>query len=100
MISEKMRMRIVVIAETNPNHWLPKASSTCWPTPAAPMVWAMVLRLSMAAMALALSCLYFLNKVAGLNPSSSRMVIYDNGVDMSTASNMEQRNDTDNAPNR
>ncbi len=65
-ISEKMRMRMVVMADTNPNHWLPKSSVACAPTPAAPMVWEMVLSERMAAMGRVLSVLYCLNRAAGL----------------------------------
>ena len=74
IISEKTRIRMVVIALTTPNHALPKTIVACWPTPAAPMVLAMVLRLRMAAIGLDDSCLYCLNLTAGLYPSSSLIV--------------------------
>lgn len=57
---------MVVTAETTPNHSLPKTMDDCCPTPAAPMVCAIVFKESMEAMALELSLLYFLNNVAAL----------------------------------
>ena len=75
MISEKTRMRTVITAETTPNHWLPNSRVACRPTPAAPMVLAMVFRLRIAAMGRDEFCLYSLKSVAGLYPSSSRIVM-------------------------
>ena len=66
MISAKTRISMVVIALTRPNQALPKSRVACWPTPAAPMVLAMVLRLSIAAIGREDSCLYCLNRLAGL----------------------------------
>ena len=100
IISEKTRMRMVIMALTRPNQREPKRIFACWPTPAAPMVLAMVFKESMAAMGLEVSCLYRLKREAGLYPSSSRMVTYDIGVDMSVASRMEQRKEMAMAPKR
>ena len=100
IISEKTSISMVVTTLTSPNHLEPKTSVACAPTPAAPMVLAMVLSERMAAIGLELSCLNFLNLVAALYPSSSLMVIYEIGVDIRVASNTEHKNDTDIAPRR
>ena len=44
MISEKTRIRTVVMPLTSPNHLEPKTAVACAPTPAAPIVLAIVLR--------------------------------------------------------
>ena len=66
MISAKTRMRMVVIALTRPNHAEPKTKVAWRPTPAAPMVLAMVLSDRIAARGLEVSVLYFFISVAGL----------------------------------
>ena len=66
MISAKIRMSSVIRADTQPNHSAPKSRVACRPTPAAPMVLAMVLRARMAASGRALSSLYSRKRVAGL----------------------------------
>ena len=100
IISEKMRMDSVISADASPNQRLPNTSVTCAPTPAEPMVLAMVLSDRMAAMGRVLSVLYRLKRAAGAYPSSSRMVIYEMGVDISTDSRMEQRKEMRMAPSR
>ena len=57
------------------------------------MVFAIVFNERIAANGLSVSCLYFLNKTALLCPSSSRIVMYESGVDKRTDSSMEHRND-------
>ena len=66
MISEKTRMSSVVMADTQPNISEPHSSVACRPTPAAPMVLAMVFRARIAARGRALSSLYCMKRVAGL----------------------------------
>ena len=66
MISEKMRISSVVMADIQPKNTEPPMMVACMPTPAAPMVLAMVLRARMAASGRALSSLYCMNRVAGL----------------------------------
>ena len=91
MISETTRMRRVTTADITPTQVLPKARAVKTPTREAPKVLAMVFIARMAAIGLSMEVLYFLNRVAGRNPSSSLIVIYEMGVDMSTASRMLQR---------
>ena len=66
MISENTRIRMVIRALTSPNHSDPKMIVACRPTPAAPMVFAIVLSDRIAAIGREESCLYSLNRVAGL----------------------------------
>lgn len=49
IISEKIRIKMVRTAEAMPKNSLPKTFTACAPTPAAPIVLAMVLMESMAA---------------------------------------------------
>ena len=100
MISEKMRIRMVVIAEMRPNHSLPKTRAVCRPTPAAPMVLAMVLSERMAAMGLSMLSLRRRNSPAFLLPSSWSIVRYDTGVDIRTDSRTEQTKEMPIAPRR
>ena len=96
MISEKMRIRMVVIAEMRPNHSLPKTRAVCRPTPAAPMV----LSERMAAMGLSMLSLRRRNSPAFLLPSSWSIVRYDTGVDIRTDSRTEQTKEMPIAPRR
>ena len=100
MISEKMRMSRVITADTRPNHWLPKTCVACWPTPAAPMVLAIVLSDRMAANGRSVEVLYFLNRIAVLSPSSSFMMMNESGVESNEDSRVEQRKEMAIAPNR
>ena len=75
MISENTRISIVIMADTSPNHSLPKIIVAWRPTPAAPIVLAMVFSESIAAIGLSMFCLSLLNLAASLLPSSSLMVI-------------------------
>ncbi len=100
IISENTRISMVVNALTSPNHWEPNRIVACLPTPAAPMVFEIVLSERMAANALEGSCLYRLSLVAALRPSSSLKVMYEIGVLMRAASNMEQRKEVHRAQRR
>ena len=100
IISENTRISMVVNALTSPNHWEPNRIVACLPTPAAPMVFEIVLSERMAANALEGSCLYRLSLVAALRPSSSLKVMYEIGVLMRAASNIEQRKEMHRAPRR
>ena len=73
MISEKMRMSSVMMAETSPNHWLPNRMLACWPTPAAPTVFAIVFRERMAVRGRSGLSLSFAKMMAFRSPSSSFM---------------------------
>ena len=64
MISENTRMSIVVTALTSPNQWDPNTIVACLPTPAAPMVLAIVFSERIAARGRDESILYCLNFVA------------------------------------
>ena len=75
MISEMIRISKVIRALTRPNHCEPKSRVACRPTPAAPMVFAMVLSDRMAAMGREESVLNRFIRLAGLYPSSSRIVM-------------------------
>ena len=61
--------------ETSPNHSLPNSLVASIPTPAEPMVLAMVLRERMAASGLSVSVLKVRMSCADLAPSSSRKVM-------------------------
>ena len=56
---------MVVMADTKPNHLLPKTAVACIPTPAAPMVFAMVFSERIAAKGRPVSSLYALISFAG-----------------------------------
>ena len=71
IISEKMRINRVVTPDTTPNHASPNTTLVCKPTPAAPMVLAIVFNERMAASGFSGSVLYFLINEAFLSPSSS-----------------------------
>ena len=75
IISEKIRINIVTTAETIPKGILFNAIAACLPTPAAPIVLAMVFNDKIAAKGCSGDNLYFLNNVALRLPSSSRIVI-------------------------
>ena len=64
-ISAKTRISRVTMILTSPNHSEPNKIVACLPTPAEPMVFAMVLRESMAARGFSVSVLYFFISVAG-----------------------------------
>ena len=100
IISEKTRIRMVIIAETSPNHSLPKTMVACLPTPAAPRVLAIVLRESIAAIGRSMSSFIFSINFAFLSPSSTLAEMKEIGVDISTDSRREQRNDIAIAPKR
>ena len=99
-ISEKNRMRMVMMADTRPNHWLPNSWVACCPTPAAPMVLAMVLSDRIAARGRSGSCFIFRKSAAWASPSSCRIVMYEMGVESKVDSRREQRKDTAIAPRR
>ena len=100
IISENINISIVVMAETSPNHSFPNIRVVCLPTPAAPIVLAMVLRDRIAAIGLSISVFSFMNNSAFLSPSSSLILIKETGVDINTDSSSEHKKEIANAPNR
>src|SRR5690606_33464162 len=54
MISENIRIAMVKTAEIHPKYSSPKTKTACAPTPAAPTVWAIVLKESIAAKGLSI----------------------------------------------
>ena len=99
-ISANSSINRVKIPEMIPNQVLPNSSVACRPTPAAPIVLAMVFRERIAASGFSVSVLYSRNLVAGLYPCSFFIVMKESGVDNSTDSSMEQRNETSSVPMR
>lgn len=86
------------MAEMTPKYSSPNILTDSEPTPAAPIVCAMVFSESMAATGLSIFVLYFFNKDADRAPWLSFMEMKDMGVDSKTASRTEHKKESDNAP--
>ena len=99
-ISAKTRISRVNTAEMMPNQVLPKRMEAWRPTPAAPIVLAIVLSERIAANGFSVSVLYSRNFAAGLYPCSFFIVMKESGVESNTDSRMEQRNEIRSVPNR
>jgi hypothetical protein len=97
IISENTRIRSVKMAEIIPKYTSPKSLVAWAPAPAAPTVWAMVLRDSMAARGLSISSLKLRHRDANLGRLSSRLARYVGVRDNRVASSSEQRNETPSA---
>ncbi len=93
-------MRNVSMADTSPNTLSPHMFTACAPTPAAPIVWAMVFSDSIAAMGLSMLFLKSSRRAAVLLPSLSFIEMKEIGVDNNTDSSTEQMNDKNIAPKR
>lgn len=100
IISESTRMSSVRMAEMMPKYSSPNSFIDSAPTPAEPMVWAMVLSESIAPTGLSTLFLYCFISVAVVLPWFSFIEMNDMGVDKSTASRMEHKNDSAKAPER
>ena len=100
MISEITRINSVRMADINPKYSSPKSFIDSAPTPAEPMVWAMVLSERMAPTGRSTLFLYCFIKVAVLLLLVSFIEINDIGVDRSTASRTEHKRDSDRAPKK
>ena len=88
------------MADISPKYSSPKILIDSAPTPAEPMVWAMVLSDRMAPTGRSTLFLYRFIKVAVLLPSFSFIEMNDMGVDKSTASRMEHKKESAKAPKR
>lgn len=100
MISESTRINSVRMADISPKYSSPKSFIDSAPTPAEPMVCAMVLSERIAPTGRSTLFLYCFIKAAVLLPSVSFIEMNDIGVDRSTASRTEHKNDSDRAPNK
>src|SRR5690625_407295 len=100
MISEKIRMANVTSAAAMVTDAWPKTTWAWAPTPAAPKVWAMVLRLKMAASGRSMSCLSRRRRRPVRLPLSSSTAIWAGVMLKSAASRMEHKNETPTARNR
>ena len=100
MISESTSINNVRIAEIMPKYCSPKSLIDSAPTPAEPMVWAMVLSERIAPTGRSTLFLYRFISVAVLLPWFSFIEIYDIGVERSTASRTEHRKESDSAPKK
>ncbi len=93
-------MSTVSTAEMMPKYSSPKTLTASAPTPAAPIVWAMVFSERIAEMGLSISCFCRMSSGAYLAPSCSFMAMNDMGVESRTASRIEQRNEMASATER
>ena len=100
IISESTRMSRVRMAEIIPKYASPKTFTDSDPTPAAPIVWATVFRVRMAATGRSTFVLYFIMSDADFAPSLFFIEMNDTGVESNTASRTEHMNDTVSAPKR
>ena len=100
MISESTKINNVRIADINPKYSSPKSFIDSAPTPAEPMVCAMVLSERIAPTGRSTLFLYCFIKEAVLLPWLSFIEINDIGVDRSTASRTEHKKDSDRAPKK
>lgn len=98
MISESTRINSVRMADISPKYSSPKSFIDSAPTPAEPMVCAMVLSERIAPTGRSTLFLYCFIKAAVLLPPVSFMEMNDIGVDRSTASRTEHKKDSDRAP--
>ena len=98
MISESTRIRSVRMTEITPKYSSPKSFIDSAPTPAEPMVWAMVLSERIAPTGRSTLFLYRFIKEAVLLPWFSFIEMNDIGVDRSTASRTEHKKDSARAP--
>ena len=98
IISEKKRIINVIIAENRPNQTLPNTTVALAPAPTAPAVLAMVFKVKMAASEWStLSCFSRFKSAARLGRLSFRLSIYEGVTLNRTASDMEHRNERNNA---
>lgn len=100
IISESTRINSVRIADINPKYSSPKSFIDSAPTPAEPMVCAIVLSERMAPTGRSTLFLYYFIKTAVLLPWLSFIEMNDIGVDKSTASRTEHKKDSANAPKK
>ena len=100
MISDKTNISRVRIAEIMPKYASPNTFTDSDQTPAAPIVCAMVLSVSIAATGLSTLVLYFIIRAAFLAPCLSFIDMNDIGVESTTASRTEHINETASAPKR
>ena len=97
MISETKRIRSVRTAEVTASTSDPQRRCASAPTPAAPTVWAMVLRLRIAARGRSMCNLSARTRAPTLGRSCSSLARWDGVMLRSAASRIEQRNETPSA---
>ena len=90
MISENTKIRMVRIAEITPKYSAPNTFVASAPTPAAPIVCAIVFRQRMAEIGRSIFSLSFLSNFDPLAFSPSFIVTKEVGVESKTASRIEQ----------
>jgi hypothetical protein len=100
IISEKIRIASVRIAEITPKYASPKIMEACAPTPAAPIVCAIVFKDKIAERGLSILLLRFRKVVARLDPSSSLTFKNVSEEESKTDSIIEHKKDTNKARKR
>lgn len=100
IISDSTRISRVRIADIIPKYSSPKSLIDSAPTPAEPIVWAIVFSERIAPTGLSTLFLYCFINVAVLFPWFSFIDINESGVESSTASKIEHRKESASAPKK
>ena len=100
IISEKTNIKSVRMAEIIPKYKSPNILVACAPTPAAPIVCAIVFKVSIADNGLSIFFFNLIKVVADLLPFSSFTIRKDIDVESKTDSIIEHRNETNKARNK